>query len=325
MAQLFGNNASGKLAAAVDIDDTTIVLESGQGARFPTLDPGDYFVATLAGIVDGREVEWEIVKVVARVSDTLTIVRAQEGSPAKPWPPETIFEQRITAGIVADLYTQASAPALSSPGPIYVTQTKTISVTNYDGFSIYAVSATSGAASISGDAITYTAPATSGADALTVTVNGSARDVALDILPASVVAPTITTPVANAEIGPTNVTIATSAFATVGQSDMHLKSRYVIKDSGGTTVYDSGESDSLTSIVVASPGLTRGAAYTITAQHQGQTLGWSDWSAPVAVTISTIGRGARIDDKATVIGNADGTPFTINGQQVWIAVLDAAY
>jgi len=325
MAQLFGNNASGKLAAAVDIDDTTIVLESGQGARFPTLDPGDYFVATLAGIVDGREVEWEIVKVVARVSDTLTIARAQEGSPAKPWPPETIFEQRITAGIVADLYTQASAPALSSPGPIYVTQTKTISVTNYDGFSIYAVSATSGAASISGDTITYTAPATSGADTLTVTVNGSGRDVALDILPASVVAPTITSPTESAEIAPTNVTIATSAFATVGQSDTHLKSRYVIKDSGGTTVYDSGESDSLTSVVVASPGLTRGAAYTITAQHQGQTLGWSDWSAPVAVTISTIGRGARIDDRATVIGNADGTPFTINGQQVWIAVLDAAY
>lgn len=38
-----------------------------------------------------------------------------------------------------------------------------------------------------------------------------------------------------------------------------------------------------------------------------------------------MGRGTRIDNKATVIGNADGTPFTINGQQVWIAVLDAAY
>lgn len=44
-----------------------------------------------------------------------------------------------------------------------------------------------------------------------------------------------------------------------------------------------------------------------------------------SITTSNIGRGTRIDGKATVIGNADGTPFTINGQQVWIAVLDAAH
>lgn len=54
-------------------------------------------------------------------------------------------------------------------------------------------------------------------------------------------------------------------------------------------------------------------------------MGWSDWSAVRSITTSNISRGTRIDNKATVIGNADGTPFTINGQQVWIAVLDAAY
>jgi len=36
-------------------------------------------------------------------------------------------------------------------------------------------------------------------------------------------------------------------------------------------------------------------------------------------------RGARVDDKATIIGNADGTPFRFNGRDVWIAVLDAKY
>jgi hypothetical protein len=213
---------------------------------------------------------------------------------------------------------------VTSPGPIYVTQEKTITITNYDGFSVYAVSATRGAATISGDTITYTAPATDGGDTLTVTLNGVGRDIALDILPAVVSAPTITSPSESAEISPSNVTIVTSAFTPIGVADTHAKSQYVIKQ-GATTVYDSGESEDLTSITIASPGLTRGESYTIEARHKGTTLGWSSWSAPRGVSISTITRGMRIDNKATVIGNADGTPFTINGQQVWIAVLDAAY
>ena len=213
----------------------------------------------------------------------------------------------------------------TSPGPIYVTQEKALQVTNHDGFSTYAVSATRGTATISGDTITYTAPATDGADTLTVTMNGVGRDISLDILPPAVSAPTITSPTESAEISPSNVTIVTSAFAPIGIADTHAKSQYVIRDSGGTTVYDSGESDDLTSITIPSPGLTRGQSYTIEARHKGTTLGWSEWSAPRSVSISVITRGMRIDNKATVIGNTDGSPFTINGAQVWIAVLDAAY
>lgn len=324
MAQLFKNNASGKLASAIDSDDTTIVLETGQGSRFPTLGSGDYFMATFADIVAGREVEWEIVKVTARVSDTLTIVRAQEGTTARDWPLETVFEQRITAGIAADMYAKAVAPMLSNPGTIYITQQKTLTITNYDGFSTYSVDALSGTASITGDTITYTAPSTAQTDTLSVTVNGVTRDISLTINPASIAAPSITSPTESAEISPTNVTIVTSAFAPIGIADTHVKSQYVIKE-GATTVYDSGESDSLTSITIADPGLERGTAYTIEARHKGQALGWSAWSAVRSITTSNMGRGARIDNKATVIGNADGSPFTINCQQVWIAVLDAAY
>lgn len=214
---------------------------------------------------------------------------------------------------------------LASPGPIYVTQEKTLQITNYDGFSTYTVSATRGTATISGDTITYTAPATDGADTLTVTLNGVGRDIALDILSPAVAAPTITSPVESAEISPSNVTIVTSAFAPIGIADTHAQSQYVIRDSGGTIVYDSGESDDLTSITIASPGLTHGQSYTIEARHKGTTLGWSEWSTARGVSISVITRGMRIDNKATVIGNTDGSPFTINGAQVWIAVLDAAY
>lgn len=213
---------------------------------------------------------------------------------------------------------------VTDPGTIYVTQTKTLTITNYDGFSTYSVSAAAGSASISADTITYTAPSAAQTDTLAVTVNGVTRDISLTINPASITAPSITSPTESAEISPTNVTIITSAFAPIGIADTHIKSQYIIKQ-GTTTVYDSGESDSLTSITIADPGLECGEAYTMQARHKGQTLGWSDWSAVRSITTSNMGRGTRIDGKATVIGNADGSPFTINGQQVWIAVLDAAY
>ena len=226
-------------------------------------------------------------------------------------------------GLTGDL--ELAPVNMTSPGPIYVTQEKTLQITNHDGFSTYAVSATRGTATISGDTITYTAPATDGADTLTVTLNGVGRDVALDILPPAVAAPTITSPAESAEISPSNVTIVTSAFASLGATDTHAKSQYVIRDSDGTIVYDSGESDDLTSITIASPGLDWGESYTIEARHKGTTLGWSEWSTARTVSIEVLGRGTRIDNKATVIGNTDGSPFTINGQSVWIAVLDATY
>ena len=226
-------------------------------------------------------------------------------------------------GMTGDL--ELAPVNVTSPGPICVTQEKTLQITNHDGFSTYTVSATRGTATISGDTITYTAPATDGADTLTVTLSGVGRDIALDILPAAVSAPTITSPAESAEISPSNVTIITSAFAPIGSADTHAKSQYVIRDSGGAVIYDSGESDDLTSITIPSPGLTRGESYTIEARHKGAALGWSEWSTARGVSVSVITRGMRIDNKATVIGNADGTPFSINGQQVWIAVLDAAY
>jgi hypothetical protein len=322
--QKFANNASTTLIGTITDAGTSINVANG--AVFPALGADEYFYATLIGYGDnGNENAWEIVKVTARSANLLTVARGQDGTIATAWPSATRVELRLNAGTMeAVVSTPPSAAALTNPGPIYVTQVKSITVTNYDGFSTYAASAARGTATISGDMITYTAPATDGGDTLTVTLNGVGRDIALDVLPAAVAAPTITSPAESAEISPSNVTITTSAFAPIGIADTHAKSQYVIKR-GATTIYDSGESNDLTSTTIANPGLARGEAYTIEARHKGTTLGWSEWSAARSITTSNIGRGTRIDNKATVIGNTDGTPFTINGSQVWIAVLDAAY
>jgi hypothetical protein len=72
----FTNNASATLAASINSTVTSISVTTGQGARFPTLMAGDYFFATL---VDSSN-NMEIIKVTNRVTDTMTVVRAQDGT-----------------------------------------------------------------------------------------------------------------------------------------------------------------------------------------------------------------------------------------------------
>lgn len=79
MPAKFKNNASATIAASISDVDTTIVLTTGFGSYFPTLTAGFYFFATLFNASG----ESEIVKVTARAIDTLTVVRAQDGTTAK--------------------------------------------------------------------------------------------------------------------------------------------------------------------------------------------------------------------------------------------------
>ena len=93
------NNASGALATAINASDTGIVLTTGDGAEFPTLGAGDYFYATITS-TQGTQ---EIVKVTARAGDSLTVVRAQEGTTASGFAAGSRFELRVTAQSVEDL------------------------------------------------------------------------------------------------------------------------------------------------------------------------------------------------------------------------------
>jgi hypothetical protein len=72
----FTNNASATLAASINSTVTSLSVTTGQGSRFPTLLAGDYFYATL---VDSSN-NIEIIKVTNRVTDTMTVVRAQDGT-----------------------------------------------------------------------------------------------------------------------------------------------------------------------------------------------------------------------------------------------------
>ena len=90
--QLFANNATGYLNASISSSATSIVLQSGQGGLFPNPTGGDWFLVTL---YDGTST-LEICKCTARTSDTLTVVRAQEGTAGAAFAAGARCENRAT-------------------------------------------------------------------------------------------------------------------------------------------------------------------------------------------------------------------------------------
>lgn len=98
MARLFANNATSTLAVALTNAATSLSVQAGDGAKFPTPANGDYFNLTLVGRdANGVENAWEIVKVTQRSVDTLTITRAQEGTAAAAWGVGTPSQLRVSA------------------------------------------------------------------------------------------------------------------------------------------------------------------------------------------------------------------------------------
>ena len=93
------NNGFGTISAGITSSATTVVLDSGQGARFPTLASGDFFFGTLVDTSNNIE----IVKVTARSTDSMTVVRAQDNTSARAFSVGDRFELRPTAALFESL------------------------------------------------------------------------------------------------------------------------------------------------------------------------------------------------------------------------------
>lgn len=106
MPQLRLNNLSSRLTAAITAGATTVAVTAGDGANFAaggTLSASNYLMATLVTVSGYKEIAWEIIKVIGRSTDTLTIVRAQEGTTALAFAAGDVIDIRPTAGGVLGL------------------------------------------------------------------------------------------------------------------------------------------------------------------------------------------------------------------------------
>jgi hypothetical protein len=114
MTVKFTNNASGTLASSITTASTTLTLTTGQGSLFPSLASGEYFFATL---VDSSN-NIEIVKVTARTTDVLTIVRAQDNTIARAFIGGDRLELRPTAAALNAILQDAKDYSDSSAGSL---------------------------------------------------------------------------------------------------------------------------------------------------------------------------------------------------------------
>jgi microcystin-dependent protein len=101
MSVLLSNNASSVIASSITSSSTTIILAAGQGVEFPSPGATDYFYATLLDSSNNLE----IVKVTARSTDTLTVVRGQDGTSARAYTAGDLLELRLVAGVLNDVQT----------------------------------------------------------------------------------------------------------------------------------------------------------------------------------------------------------------------------
>jgi len=147
MAILFTNNAATTLASSITNVATSLTVASGTGALFPNPTSPDYFLVTLQGI-SGTPIE--IVKCTARSTDTMTIVRAQEGTTASAFNGGDKVELRVTAGQMNGAAQSGMATGAVTENTTTITASSTQS-TGRNALSVGPITVGSG--------VTYTVPA----------------------------------------------------------------------------------------------------------------------------------------------------------------------
>lgn len=93
------NNAASTLLTALGPLDTTLIVQSGHGARFPSTAGGNYFYCTLTNTAG----QFEVIKVTNRLGDTLTATRAQDNTSGLTWSAGDAVELRVVAAAFNEL------------------------------------------------------------------------------------------------------------------------------------------------------------------------------------------------------------------------------
>lgn len=108
---LFANNAQSSLAGSITNSSTAANLASGTGVFFPAPGTGQSFVGTFTDAATG--LLNEIVQVTNVTGDTITIIRAQEGTTALAWAANDLFDELWTAGQAETMVQQSQAQSQS--------------------------------------------------------------------------------------------------------------------------------------------------------------------------------------------------------------------
>lgn len=180
---------------------------------------------------------------------------------------------------------------LSGPTSVYVDQQNAYTITNFDSFGVYVAQVSAGAVSMSGDTVTLVAPSAAQSVTLTITRDGQPQEFSVEIMPASVATPVITSP-ADGGVGVIETpTITTGAFVAIGATDTHLNSDWELwtgPNRTGTKVASSySDATNKTSWTIAAGIMQVNTTYYPATRHRGATLGASEWAMSSFTTAAT--------------------------------------
>lgn len=125
MGIIFANNALSKLAQPLTVGQTTLTVQSGTGALFPSPSGGDYFKLTVA---DRRTQQIEIMHCTGRSGDVLTVVRAQENMAQQNFLVDATVSNRFTRDTP-----EAILAEVPNPNPLFLGAFATPPVADNDG------------------------------------------------------------------------------------------------------------------------------------------------------------------------------------------------
>lgn len=120
----FTNLASSTLQTAINTTATIVTVAAEDVAKFPVITGSEYFVIVLVNS-DG---DFEIMRVVGMNSNSFTVVRAQEGTPARAFSIGDKVEHRLTAESLVTVVEEASItkPHTSTDADTYGHATSTL-------------------------------------------------------------------------------------------------------------------------------------------------------------------------------------------------------
>lgn len=169
------------------------------------------------------------------------------------------------------------ADVISIQGPVLLntSQTATYTITNFDNFTSYALSANVGTVSRVEDVITYTAPGIAGIAGFKI--NDRVFDIAIG--QSYIKKPVIQSPVNMASnLGP-DVLLATMPFDTVGASDVHASSIWEVAEDVNFNAIPANSGISTTNKTSwTAAGLKEGKTFYARVKHIGVNSGESQWS-----------------------------------------------
>lgn len=111
---LAANNAQSVLAAGISSSATSLTVNTGTGALFPSPVSGtSFFKLTLVDAPTGNLTE--IMHVTARSGDVMTVDRAQEGTVARAWSANDIVANMMTAGTLSYIINSIQSLNVGTP------------------------------------------------------------------------------------------------------------------------------------------------------------------------------------------------------------------